>query len=70
MEMIGICTCYSFDGERAIYATCTAVWYMVIGRIVQVLRATKEAREKTAGLSRLSNSLPRSESLCVFSIME
>jgi len=26
--------CNFFDGERAIYAACTAVWYMIIGRFV------------------------------------
>jgi hypothetical protein len=36
-------TCNSFDSERAIYAACTAVWYVIISRFVQVLRATEEA---------------------------
>jgi hypothetical protein len=46
MDIAGVCTCNSLDGERAIYAACTAVWYIIIGRFVQVLRATEEAREK------------------------
>ena len=70
MDITGARTCNSFDGERAIYATCTAVWYIIIGRFVHFLRATEEARKKTARVARLSNGLSRSEGLCVFSITE
>jgi hypothetical protein len=34
MDTTGIRTCNFFDGERAIYAACTAVWYVIIGRLV------------------------------------
>jgi hypothetical protein len=30
-DITGIRTCNLFDGERAIYAACTAVWYIIIG---------------------------------------
>ena len=33
-DITGIGTCNFFDGERAIYAACTAVWYMIVSRLV------------------------------------
>ena len=65
----GTYTVNSLDGERTIYAACTAVWYMVVGRFVQLLGAREEAREKTARFAGFSNGLSRSEGFCVFSMM-
>lgn len=68
MTTAGKRTCDSFDSERPIYTARTPVWYIIIGRFVQALRTTEEAREKTTGLAGLSNSLSRGESRRVFSI--
>jgi hypothetical protein len=62
-------TSNSLDGERAINAACTTIWDIIVGRVVQTLRATEEAREETARLARFSSGLPRGESLCMFSVM-
>ena len=60
-------TSNSLDGERAIYLARASVFIMIVGRVVQIFRATEEARKDPTRLERFGYCLPCSESLSVFS---
>ena len=58
----------SLDGKRANDAARTSVFNMIVGRFLQILRATEEICEETTRPAGFGNGLLCGESLGVFSI--
>ena len=63
-------TSNSLDGKRAIDTARAAVFIVIVGRFVQIFRATEETRKDPARLAGFGNCLPCGESLGVLSYQD
>ena len=60
-------TSNSLDGKRAIDTASAAIFIVIVGRLVQIFRATEKARKDPTRLAGFGDCLPCGESLSVFS---